>query len=785
MLPDATVVRWKVRPMLIPAGDASIKGCLPCQRIYPIRELCLWTEPLQYICKLSANKLNVRAVSRYPKHGPLAKKDIEHLLDCSWVRVELDKIEATYLDMKLPHSEKKQFNGKPPEVTVRRRLMVPLTLTFLVLIGTFLYGGHKIRSQLVLSEIHHKYVGVQGLFNELLDHQAEFMSTTAVSLARKKDFQQVFLNGDRLQLQKISNPYLVQIAKRYGVTHFYFHDVKGINFLRVHKPEKFGDAIDRHVLQRAMTTGKVAYGLELGPLGTFTYRTVLPWAMEGRLIGYIELGQEINYILGKLSSITNVDYLLTIDKQLLDRSSWESGMKMLGRRADWDLLPTRVIIDQSLPGSQKFIDVKSFFYNPGVSDGFSEVRIDEQIYRIKGFPLFDAAARNVGDFVVMHDVTAENKTFRDFVLRIAFVSFVLCSALFAFAYGILGRMDKRLSATQGQLYDQIEKEKTVNELLESEVIERKNAELKLKKLNENLEERVTNRTVELQTLNRELEQAYLELKAKHSTILHQDKMACIGQLAAGVAHDINNPIGFVSNNLYELEDYLRDLGQFLAFQDQALQKLDHQGELKAQLQEMRQSLRIDAITSDIDEIIKESLEGTDRVIKIVQNLSSFSRIDDSEYKVANLKDCLESTINIIWNELRYKAEVICDFGNIPDIKCYPGQLNQVFMNLLLNAAQAIDDFGKITVHTWVDKSDVMVSIADTGSGIPEENLQRIFEPFFTTKEVGKGTGLGLSIIYDIIQRHHGEITVDSKIGKGTTFTIRLPVEVRDDQNSLC
>ena len=162
-----------------------------------------------------------------------------------------------------------------------------------------------------------------------------------------------------------------------------------------------------------------------------------------------------------------------------------------------------------------------------------------------------------------------------------------------------------------------------------------------------------------------------------------------------------------------------------------------------------------------------------------------SRIDDSEYKVANLKDCLESTINIIWNELRYKAEVICDFGNIPDIKCYPGQLNQVFMNLLLNAAQAIDDFGKITVHTWVDKSDVMVSIADTGSGIPEENLQRIFEPFFTTKEVGKGTGLGLSIIYDIIQRHHGEITVDSKIGKGTTFTIRLPVEVRDDQNSLC
>jgi two-component system, NtrC family, sensor kinase len=161
---------------------------------------------------------------------------------------------------------------------------------------------------------------------------------------------------------------------------------------------------------------------------------------------------------------------------------------------------------------------------------------------------------------------------------------------------------------------------------------------------------------------------------------------------------------------------------------------------------------------------------------IVQNLKSFSRVNDGQLSYVDLNDCLESTISIAWNELKYKATLHRDYGQLPQVKCLPQQLNQVFLNMLVNAAHAIDKQGEITVTTRLEGSRVSVAIKDTGCGIPEENRSRIFEPFFTTKEVGKGTGLGLSISYDIIKKHNGTIEVESGVGTGTTFIITLPVE---------
>ena len=174
-------------------------------------------------------------------------------------------------------------------------------------------------------------------------------------------------------------------------------------------------------------------------------------------------------------------------------------------------------------------------------------------------------------------------------------------------------------------------------------------------------------------------------------------------------------------------------------------------------------------------LIKESLDGADRVKTIVQNLKSFARVDEEAYKFADINDCIESTLNIVWNELKYKTTVKKEYGDIPLTGCYPQQLNQVIMNILVNAAQAIEKQGDITIKTWNGDGSIYVSISDTGSGIPEDKLSRIFEPFFTTKEVGKGTGLGLSICFEIVKKHNGEITVDSEEGKGTVFTIRIPV----------
>jgi signal transduction histidine kinase len=182
------------------------------------------------------------------------------------------------------------------------------------------------------------------------------------------------------------------------------------------------------------------------------------------------------------------------------------------------------------------------------------------------------------------------------------------------------------------------------------------------------------------------------------------------------------------------------------------------------------------LKEDIPSLLKESQEGLTRVTRIVQDLKDFSHVDESNWQHANLEQGIDSTLNVASNEIKYKAEVVKQYAGLPDIECMPSQLNQVFMNLLVNAAQAIDQKGTITVRTGSKGDEVWVEVEDTGKGIPADNLNRIFDPFFTTKPIGKGTGLGLSLAYGIIQKHHGRIEVKSEVGKGSTFRVTLPVK---------
>jgi len=329
-----------------------------------------------------------------------------------------------------------------------------------------------------------------------------------------------------------------------------------------------------------------------------------------------------------------------------------------------------------------------------------------------------------------------------------------------------------------------------------DVTERRVAENALRRAHDNLEHLVARRTAQLAEANLKLEddlrqrqEADAELRHRHlrlielneklsktqEQLVQSEKLASIGQLAAGVAHEINNPIGYIFSNVGTLQTYLDQLfGMLRAYQDAE----EHVApEVAAGLRAMRDDIDLDFLREDIPVLMSESKEGIARVRHIVQDLKDFSRVDaNQEWAWANLHAGIDSTLNIVSNEVKYKADVVKEYGDLPDIECLPSQVNQIILNMVVNAAHAMGDKrGKITVRTGKQDDTVWIEVQDNGSGIARENLSRIFDPFFTTKAVGKGTGLGLSLSYGIVQKHRGRIDVDTEPGRGTTFRITLPI----------
>lgn len=266
-----------------------------------------------------------------------------------------------------------------------------------------------------------------------------------------------------------------------------------------------------------------------------------------------------------------------------------------------------------------------------------------------------------------------------------------------------------------------------------------------------------------------------------SDLLHAEKMASIGQLAAGVAHEINNPMGFIFSNSTMLKTYIGDLSKLLsALNDWVSADSEPTPEqlmqCYGQLCALWEELDVDFLREDMQGLLDDNQAGLERIRDIVLALRSFSRQDEGTWEAYNLNEGLELTLKMVMNELKYKVEIRKDLKTIPKIYCQPGRLNQVWMNMLVNAGQAIERHGTITIATEPAEQGVIVTITDTGCGISKEDQARLFEPFFTTKGVGEGTGLGLSISYSIIEQHGGRIEVDSRVNEGTRFSIYLPVE---------
>jgi two-component system, NtrC family, sensor kinase len=314
------------------------------------------------------------------------------------------------------------------------------------------------------------------------------------------------------------------------------------------------------------------------------------------------------------------------------------------------------------------------------------------------------------------------------------------------------------------------------------------------------ENQLENISRELYGSNKALQKSYEKLKNQKSQLLHQEKLASIGQLSAGIAHEINNPSGFIKSNLTTLQHYIADVFEAMSAYKSFIEKIEadinntQPDNLKNNLQDdLRDSLRqtlmnslteiriaekktdIEYLLEDVPNLINESIDGANRITKIVDGLKVFSRIDSDYKEILDVNETIENTLKLVQNEIKYTAELSIDYGELPKTMGYPGSLSQVILNILVNASQAVEEDGKINLRTTLEKNCILISIKDNGVGISEETINKIFDPFFTTKPVGLGTGLGLSISSGIMKQHGGQIEVDSKIGEGTLFTLYIPV----------
>ena len=307
-------------------------------------------------------------------------------------------------------------------------------------------------------------------------------------------------------------------------------------------------------------------------------------------------------------------------------------------------------------------------------------------------------------------------------------------------------------------------------------------EAELKEFNQKLEEIVQKRTKVIIDKNQQLETANKNIKETQTKLMQSEKMASVGLLAAGVAHEINNPMSFIISNVDILEEYSEQFLTLITLYKKISLEADDKEKLLKQIEAFENEIDLDFIQQDLPSLIKDTKEGTGRVKEIVQGLKDFSHADqETSHSYSDLNDCINSTLKVVNNELKYHCDIKTNLEKLPNTYCAPGQIKQVILNLLINADHAIKEQGVIEISSQHLDGYIKISVKDNGCGISEEQIDKLFDPFYTTKPLGKGTGLGLAISYGIIEEHKGMIDIESKQGIGSTFTITLPVIKEESQ----
>lgn len=501
-----------------------------------------------------------------------------------------------------------------------------------------------------------------------------------------------------------------------------------------------------------------------------------------------------------LFATTTKDAVLSYDLASLDTYT----LDLLGNP---DIVYVKVLsVDEtelSSAGDQIFIDAD--FTADSMVESVHDGVFDVQKYIIEGETIYGEVQLGIA----IGSITAAMNKVRNWTVGIAAIEMLLV-AIFSYILGVyltrniykLRHAAKELTGNikEGQYEspgviinsrDELEDLSVAfNELaetLESEHNRRTEYESELIRLNEVLEGKVELRAEQLEIRNTELEDINRDLVQTQEQLVHSEKMASVGQLAAGVAHEINNPLGYVTSNLKVLSNYNQS---YQAASEKMLQfvRSDSPEERKRLVHELikyYQDVDFSFINQDSTEILQDSVGGLERIAEIVKNLKQFSHSDDEKMQECDVNACIKTALNMVKNEVKYHCEVKTDLQPVPIIQANIGRIIQVVTNLLINSSQAIEKDGILEVSTQSSDKEVVIQVTDNGVGIPAQIAGKIFDPFFTTKPIGKGTGLGLSISYDIVQEHNGSIEVQSEENNGTTFIVRLPLRpIEEEENRL-
>lgn len=757
---------------------------------------------------------------------------------------------------RLPKNNNSQAarEGKSGKVmgSLKTRILIPLTLALIVLLSTFIINTYTQHYKEISSNMERHLDAVDELFDKRLESDKELMTASIEMLSINTGIQKAWLARDRETLLKLTSPILEKLKNKYHIDHFYFHDINRVNFLRVYEPEEYGDRIDRFTLMKAQKLGQVYSGIELGHYESFTLRVVYPWRINNQLVGYIEMGEEIDDIVEKIHGLLNVELYVSIYKEFIDQQDKKEKEKSAGYKERWHYLSSSVIISKTLDGIPEsfndFLAEGKHKYMEMATD--LELSLGGYLYRVGVVPLFDTADREIGDIVVLYDVTGQVSNARNSILTVSAICLFVGIILFALFWLILGRVEQQLASSSQKLikaHDELElkvKERTedlvaINKELKVKIDERQQAEKKLReseKKYRNLFENandcifiIESETLKFLDANRMAETTYGYSKAEFSQMdlsqitVEQDKKELsydwwksikkypasffnqthVKKDGTTLFADVNaSLINYGPKEVILL--LMRDLSERNRLENQLIQssKLASLGELAAgvaheignPLSAISNYTQFLSLAEGMEVEDRESLEGikveVSRIDGIIKNLLAFSRSSSEEIAEVDINEVINNAISLIshqrlFRNIKLKKILAAD---CLQIKADRNQLVQVIVNILLNSAQAMPDGGIIQIQSNCVNGRLKIKLTDTGIGIPKKNLDKIFNPFFTTKPDGVGTGLGLSIVYRIIEKFDGLVEVESpateKLAKdvtGTTFTITFPVLPREGE----